>query len=204
MWFLLFLEKEIEAPRNANDLVQVQQLWCYMAGGLTASVCLAPKSRMFPLMKPEHHPTPSKKEMSLMPFSSFVGHWSINTAPGRKFQSFIFLSSSIINSRTNFSLLLWAAPVQSCGPWCRNLTFPGSRSLHHPPSSLVCTVPACARCFRKQILCIEFPDHSSQTTEGWGLHFLYSVISIFVNWCIFRASWKGEGETHSQANNSLV
>lgn len=142
--------------------------------------------------------------MSLTPFSSFAEHWSINTAPGRKFQSFIFLSSSIVTSRTNFSPLLWAAPTWSCGPWCRNLTFPGSRSLHHPASSLVCIIPACARCFRKQIRCIEFPDHSSQTTEGWGPHFLYSVISIFVDWCIFRASWKGGGETHSQANNSLV
>lgn len=49
VWFLLFLEKEIEAPRNANDLVQVQQLWCYIAGGLTTWVCLAPKPGMFPL-----------------------------------------------------------------------------------------------------------------------------------------------------------
>lgn len=136
VWLLLFLEKEIEAPRNANDLVQVQQLWCYMAGGLTAWVCLAPKPGMFPLHmrlnETRTPPTPSNK-MSLTPFLSFAGHWSINTAPGRKFQSFIFLSSSIVTSRTNFSPLLWAAPTRSCGPWCRNLTFPGSRSLHHPP-----------------------------------------------------------------------
>ena len=150
------------------------------------------------------------KDVSLVSFWSFLGTQGLTTLLLEVIFIFYFplefSALKLIQSIQGLTCLPFSRQLQSwsCGPWCRNLAFPDSKALHHPPSPLVLTISACARCFRKQIPCTEFPDHNSQTAEGWGPFFFFFHQLYFLWRDIFLEPVKKDREKKNPLPNKQL
>lgn len=160
-----------------------------MAEHTDASVCWASRFSILPcLMKPEHCTALWQKcVLSVCQFHSLVsGTEILICAPGRNFYIFIFLWNSLPWDRgqtEDQTCLVFQRPLQKWFSGAIELLKPEAdflRQLITLPSGLSHT--ACARCLSKQNLRAQFPDHSSQTAEGWRPHFFFGIPSFLFMW----------------------